>query len=316
MKGDKYTQISLQEEVTILTKKSKPNPKASITQSAYELGVVGLVGKTFGLWRRNLIPYIVIVGIAGMALVLIQALALFVLLGNVGPSFLDFIGTSPLDSVISLFLTTEPFSVIVLLILFFLTIFGLMVYSIIAGAAIKFALVDYENPGSGEIRESFSFAFDRASSLIGTQLLHSLIIVGLTVIALLLAAISSLILFAMIFLILYIAVRLAPSLATVITEDQSTITALSRSWQITRGFLSHVFFTQILMAIAVIVVDLIIGIIAVVILVSFIPSVDAAIIAATIIASLILSPLNYIYLAVLYKDLEARGTARKYVWWQ
>jgi len=302
--------------VTILTRESKTNPKASITQSVYELGVFGLVGKTFGLWRRNLIQYIVIVGVTGVALVLIQALSLIFLLGSVGPSYLDFIGTAPLDSAISLFLTTEPFQVVVLLILFFLTILGLLVYSIVAGAAINYAVNDYTKPGSGNISESFSFAFDHAQSLVGTQLLQSLIIVGLSVLALLSGAISSLVMFAMIFLILYIAVRLSPALATVVTEDQSTLTALSRSWQITGGFFSHVFFAQILMSIAVIVVDLIIGIIAVVILVSFIPSMESAIIVATITASLILSPLNYIYLAVLYKDLEARGTARKYVWWE
>ncbi|MHA1136100.1 MAG: hypothetical protein ACTSSE_06390 [Candidatus Thorarchaeota archaeon] len=299
-----------------MTRESKTNPKASITQSVYELGVFGLVGKTFGLWRRNLIQYIVIVGVTGVALVLIQALSLIFLLGSVGPSYLDFIGTAPLDSAISLFLTTEPFQVVVLLILFFLTILGLLVYSIVAGAAINYAVNDYTKPGSGNISESFSFAFDHAQSLVGTQLLQSLIIVGLSVLALLSGAISSLVMFAMIFLILYIAVRLSPALATVVTEDQSTLTALSRSWQITGGFFSHVFFAQILMSIAVIVVDLIIGIIAVVILVSFIPSMESAIIVATITASLILSPLNYIYLAVLYKDLEARGTARKYVWWE
>ena len=300
----------------ILTRKPKTNPKASITKSAYELGVFGLVGKTFGLWRRNLIQYIVIVGVTGVALVLIQALLLFFFLGNIGPSYLDFIGTAPLDSAISLFLTTEPFQVVVLLILFILTIVGLMVYSIVAGAAINYALNDYTKPGSGNIGESFSFAFDHAPSLVGTQLLLSLIIVGLTVLALLSAAISSLIMFAMIFLVLYIAARLAPSLATVITEDQSVVTALSRSWQITGGFFSHVFFAQILMSIAVIVVDLVIGITAVLILVAFVPSMESALIVARITASLILSPLNYIYLAVLYKDLEARGTARKYPWWQ
>jgi len=299
-----------------MTRKLKTNPKASITQSVYELGVFGLVGKTFGLWRRNLIQYIVIVGVTGVALVLIQALSLFFLLGNDGLSYLDFIGTAPLDSVISLFLTTEPFHVVVLLVLFLLTIVGLLVYSIVAGAAIKYAITDYTRPGSGSISESFSFAIDRAPSLAGTQLLQSLIIVGLAVLALLSVAISSLIMFAMIFLILYIGVRLAPALATVVTEDQSAVTALSRSWQITGGFFSHVFLAQILMSIAVLVVDLVIGFVAVVILLSFIPSLDAAIIFATIAASLILSPLNYIYLAVLYKDLEARGTARKYVWWQ
>ena len=293
----------------ILTRKPKINPKASITQSVYELGVFGLVGKTFGLWRRNLVQYIVIVGATGVALVLIQALLLFSLLGNVGPSYLDFIGTAPLDSAISLFLTTEPFQVAVLLILFFITIVGLLVYSIIAGAAINYAINDYTKPGSGNISESFSFAFDRAPSLIGTQLVQSLIIVGLAVLALLSVIISSLVMFAMIFLILYIGVRLAPALATVVTEDQTTLTALSRSWQITGGFFSHVFLAQILMAIAVIVVDLVIGVIAVMILVSIIPGIDAAILIATIATSLFLSPLNYIYLAVLYKDLEARGTA-------
>jgi membrane-anchored glycerophosphoryl diester phosphodiesterase (GDPDase) len=121
--------------------------------------------------------------------------------------------------------------------------------------------------------------------------------------------------FAMIILIFYIAVRLAPALATVITEDQSATTAIARSWQITHGFFSHVFIAQILMSVAILVVDLVIGIIAAAIILSFIPSVDIALIIASVTASLLLSPLNYIFLAVLYKDLEARGIGRKYVWW-
>ena len=36
---------------------------------------------------------------------------------------------------------------------------------------------------------------------------------------------------------------------------------------------------------------------------------------ATMITSLLLSSVNYIFQAVLYKDLEARGTSGEYDWW-
>lgn len=295
---------------------SGPGPDQRKPRSRYELGVDGLVGKTISLWMRQLPKYILIVGITGVVLTIIQAVALIAMFGLLGLGLLNFIGTSPIDSVLSLFLTEEPFTAYILLVVFVLSIISLIVYAIIAGAATKFALTDYENPGTGNIGESFSFAISRTSTLIGTQLLQSFIIIGLAVVTLLIYYIDPIIFLVMILLVIYLAVRLMPASAVVIAEDHTPFTAIGRSWQITQRFFWHVFLGQILMAIVVIIIDLIIGIVVGIILIGFIPSIDLTVLIATVISSLVLSPLNYIYLAVLYKDLEARGTSRGYAMWQ
>lgn len=275
-------------------------------QSKFKLGIGGLVGKTIGLWVKNLPSYIVIIGITGVALTILQSFALIGLFGFVGLSLLEFLGTSPIDSVFSLFLTVEPFSVSALLIVFVLSLISLIVYSIVAGAAMKFAITDYENPGTGNIGESFSFAFGRASTLIGTQLLQSLILIGIAVLAMIAVFVDPIISLAVMFLVLYLAARLTPASAIVIVEDHSPITALSRSWQITSGFFLHVFLGQLLVAIVVIIIDLGIGILTGMLLILFLPSLEFSVLMVTIVASILLSPVNYIYLVVLYKDLHAR----------
>lgn len=295
---------------------SGPGPQGDNVNSSYALGIDGLVGRTISLWGRKLPQYIVIVGITSVALTIIQSIVLITLFGIVGIEFLAFIGTSPMDSVFSIVLTTEPIPFGILMIIFILSIFSLLVYSIVAGAAITYANMDYENPESASVGEAFSIAFERAYSLIGVQVLQSLIVLGIAVLAILTMFIEILLGMIVLLLAVYIAVRLAPAPAIVINEGRSSYDALSRSWQITGGLFWHVFLGQLLMGIVVIIIDIAIGVAAGLILIAFIPSVDLVTLISVVLASFILSPINYIYIAVLYKDLEARGTAGGYDWWQ
>jgi len=283
---------------------SGQNQQHNKSQVDYELGVAGLVGKAINLWRRKLPKYMVIIGITGVALTILQAMVLFFLFGAAGLELLEFVGTSTLDSVFSLIL--YPIFPEYLIIIFALTIFGLIIYAIIAGAAIHYTLTDYENRGSGTIGESFSYSAKLAIPLIGVQLIESLIVVSLAAISVVLMFIDALISLVMIIPTLYIAVRLAPALAIVISEERYPIQALRRSWQITARSFWHVFVGQLLMIIVVMIIDIGVAVGIAFILPSIIPELGFSILAVTLIFSGVFSSMNYIFLAVLYKDLEAR----------
>jgi len=291
-----------------------PSPEQVKPRSEFEQGVVGLVDKTINLWGKRLPQYIVMVGIIGVALVAIQAIILIAIYGLSGYYLLEFIGTSPLESVYNLLLYSFP--VDVLLVIFSLSILTLVVLAIVAGGAIHYALTDYENPGSGSVGESLSFASGRAMSLIGVQLLQSLIVVGLAVASALLLFVDILIYIAMIVLILYISVRLAPSQAFVIAEERSSIDALKRSWQVTGGLFWHVFLSQLLIGIVVIIITFGLTFAIGFILPFIVPNLIIILLVVSAISSLVTSSISYIYLAVLYKDLEARGSASGSEWWQ
>ena len=290
-----------------------PSPEQAKPRSAYEQSVVGLVDKTLNLWGRKLPQYIIMVGLTGVAIVVFQTIILLAMFGVSGYYLLEFIGTSPLDSVFSLLM--YQFTIEYLLVIFSLSTLGLVIYAIVAGGAIHYALTDYENPGSGAIGESLSFAANHAIPLIGVQLLQSLIIVGLAVLSSL-VSFDILIYLAMTILILYISVRLAPAQAIVIAEERSPVNALKRSWQVTGGLFWHVFFGQLLIGIVVVIIDFGVIFVLGLILPFIVADVLMVIFVITSVSSLAISSISYIYLAVLYKDLEARGTAGDFSWWQ
>ena len=292
----------------------KSSPNTVQPRSEYELGIIGLTDKTINLWGRRLPQYIVIVGIVGALLAALQGIVLYAIFGIDGIALLEFIGTSPLDAVFSLVLYT--ISPDVLIVIFLLSIISMIVYAIIAGAAIHYALVDYSNPSSGSIGESFSFAVEHASTLIVVQLIQSLIALSLVIVSVVLFYADLLISLVMMFLILYIVVRLAPVLAIVIAEERSPIDSLKRSWQITGGLFFHVFLAQMLIGFVVIILDIMITIGMAFVFLYIVPSLGFAVLFVTIISNSMVSSIGYIYLAVLYKDLEARGTTGGYNWWQ
>ena len=288
---------------------SRTNPKPRKTRSDYELNASGLVGKTFNLWRRKLPIYVAIVGLVGVALALFQAIILFLIFGLQGFALLEFIGTSTLDTIFSLVFYNIP-SIIFPLIA--LTLIGLLVYVIVGGAAIKYALTDYMKPGAGNLNESFSFALKLAAPLLIVQFLQSLIILGLAALAVITIYSQPLVSLGTIFAVLYIAARLAPAPAVVIAEERAPTDALSRTWQITGGLSLHVLIGQVLMAIVFMIVTIAISLAFGIGLAFIITSLEVIILVTTFVTSLLLSPLNYIFQAVIYKDLEARDVSREY----
>ncbi|MCK4568481.1 MAG: hypothetical protein KAU48_14335 [Candidatus Thorarchaeota archaeon] len=289
---------------------SGTNPQPTKKSSENKLGVTGLISTTFNLWSRKLSIYIVIVGITGVALVLFQALYLYSIFGLTGFALLEFIGTSPLDAIFSLVFFYIPSSFLIPIIM--LTLIGLIVYAIVAGAAIRYALIDYESPGSGNMSESLSFAWRFAVPLFGVQLLQSLIILGISALAVLSFYYQPIVSLGLIFAVLYIAVRLAPAPAIVIAEERPPINALSRSWQMTGVAFWHVFFGQLLMASVFMIVTVALSAVVVIGLVFIVSSLEMIILITTVFTSLLLSPLNYIFQAVIFKDLEARDISRDF----
>lgn len=289
---------------------SRTNPQPIKTRSEYALNATGLVRRTFSLWSRKLPIYIMIVGIIGAVLVLFQGIVLFLMFGISGLSLLEFIGTSTLDTIFSLVLFEIPIGILIPIII--LTLVGLLVYVIVGGAAIRFALTDYTNPESGNRNESFSFAFRLVMPLLIVQFLQSLIILGLVALAVLTIFLYPLVSIGSIFAVLYIAARLAPAPAVVIAEERAPIDALSRTWQITGGQSLHVLFSQVLMAIVFMIVTIAFSVAVGIGFVFIFTNVEVLILITTFATSLLLSPLNYIFQAVLYKDLEARDVTRDF----
>ncbi|TFG29019.1 hypothetical protein EU527_16490 [Candidatus Thorarchaeota archaeon] len=279
-----------------------------------ELTVTGLVSETVRLWTRKLPQYVVIVGITGLLFSILQIAILLSLYGVGGLYLIDYIGTTPIDTIFNFLLL--PFTNEILMTFLVLSILSLIIYSIIGGAAIDYAFDDYENPGSANIGDSFSYALGRAVHLIGVQFIQSIIIIPLGLVALLLLFANPFISIALIFLLLYVAVRLGVAVAIVITEEKSAIPALNRSWQITGGLFVHVFAGQLLMGIIAIIINLILAVIIGMVVVVIVFDLDIAVAIGTIIASIFVGSLSYIFQAVLYKDLESRGISHDVDMWQ
>ena len=282
-----------------------PNKQPVKQKSKYKQGVFGLVHTTFNLWLRKLPQYAVIVGITGTVLLVLQSMLLLSIFGIVGFDLLELIGTAPLDVVLNLLIYDIQVGILVLVVI--LSVTGLAVYAVVAGAAIHFALTDYESPNSGDIRESFSFALDRIGTLVGVQLLVSIVVVGLAFVAsLVMVMFDYFVGIPLFILVIYIGVRLAPAQAVAIAEDRGAMESLTISWYLTGGHFWHVFFGQIVMSIAFFFIEIAVGVMVgvVAVIIFFSPT---SILIATLISSLLLSSSNYIYFAVLFRDLEARG---------
>jgi len=279
-----------------------------------ELSFAGLVSETFNLWTRKVIQYAIIVGVTVLVLTIIELFILLAVYGFPGIGLIDFIGSSPLDVLFNLIAGVLPSQY--MMIVAILSFVNLLVYAIVAGAAIDYAVDNYENPGSEDISESFSFATGRMVDLILVQFIQSLILLPIAFLAVFLLFFDVLIALAMIILILYIAVRLAPAVAVVVIEEKSAVAAIGRSWQITGGLFWHIFGGLILMAIITFIISIVIGIVVGTLIVFIVPSIEISVLIGSLITSLFLSSVPYIFQAVLYKDLESRGTSSDLDWWK
>ena len=295
------------------------DPSQPMAQN-YTLSATGLVSRTISLWTRKLVQYIIIVGVLGAAFVAISFVLLFVLFDAIGV-----LGTDPLSYMLSLFFVSLPDFTLIAVSLGF-AIIAFVLNAIISGAAIKFTLDEYSE-NRGDVGTSFSHSFGRILNIIIVQLILSffvaIVLTPATILTTramdlidisdpfnpifppgsieLLMSAMGLFIVGGIFLI-YIQVRFAPTLAIVIDTNLSAIDSLKRSWELTSGNLFHVFGGLILLNLAVVILGLIVS---VGLAFTFLP-VSYLLVIGSVVTALLFGSLNYIFTAVLYRDLTSR----------
>jgi hypothetical protein len=296
------------------------------TAQDYTVSATGLVSRTLGLWSRRLIQYIIIVGIIGVVCTMSSLLLLFTLFGTIGV-----LQTDPFTYFFNIFIQPSLPDLTLVVVSLLFAIVAFVINAIIGGAAIKFALDDY-NTHSGDIRTSFSHSFGKILNFVAVQLVISflvsiLLIPGLILLNNSLGAIDIIDPFNPIFppgalemmmmgfifilagalIMIYISARLSPTLAIVMDTDLSAIGSLKKSWEITSGNVWHVIAGRILFGIVVIVLGLAVS--AFVYPLSFyniIPETFSSVVENIVIA-LLFSVLNFIFPVVLYRDLSSRA---------
>jgi membrane-anchored glycerophosphoryl diester phosphodiesterase (GDPDase) len=284
----------------------------------YTVSATGLVSRTFGVWTSNIVQYTVIVGIIGALTIVVSVSLLFALFNAI-----MVVGADPVSYYMGIFeYTTLPSPTIIGVSLLFALI-AFIVYTIAGGAAIKFALDDY-GTHNGDIRESFSHSFKRIFSLLGVQLVVSLLTSALLLPGFILltnavsgidisdplnpifpaGALETMMLSAFLLLIgaiimIYLSARFAPVLAIVLDTDLSAIGSLMKSWEITGGNVLHVIGGRILFGIAV-------AILGALVTAFTYPLGSYSLVVENIVITLLFSSLTYIFPVVLYRDLSSR----------
>ncbi len=304
---------------------------AAPPEQDFTVSALDLVTRTFKVWVRKLPSYILIVGLLGVAFSLLQFAVFYALYGTLAFDLLLYVSTDIINTLLGL-ATAEPFVAIeIVIIAIVLTVVRMIVNAVIAGGGIKFALDDYGSR-QADVRTSLSFAFSRLSTMIVAQFLLTLIVAGALApgMYLFLGAFASIdplnpsmealsaIMMALPFIFiglvvsLYFSIRLAPTNAVVIAEDLGAIDSLKRAWELTTGNFLHIFGGQILLGIAVGVIALVPGWL-------LVPLVfyDLALVlyVSVLISSLLFIAINYVFEAVLYRDLESRSRVVSEEYW-
>lgn len=292
----------------------------SSKQSAQDFTVnaTGVVSRTISVWIRQIGQYILIFGIIAAAMNLISFLILIAVFQRIGV-----LGTDPLSYFVNILtLTSLPdFTLIVVSLLFAVVAF--VINAILGGAAIKFALDDY-NERRGDIRTSFSHSFGKTLNFIVVQLFISLfnailLVPGFYFLinAMLLIDISdpfnpifppgSLemmmagagLMFIGGIILIYVSSRFAVALAAVIDTDLSAFGSLKKSWNLTSGNVWHVIGSWILFGFVIAVLGMIVSALG-----YYLQPFDVVI--PTLATSLLFGVLNFIFPVVLYRDLSSR----------
>jgi hypothetical protein len=281
----------------------------------YIISATGVVSRTFSLWLRKLVQYIIIIGITGAVLALVSFVVLFTMFATVGT-----IGPNPISYILNLFsLTTAPVTMLVAFSVVFASI-GFVIDAILSGAATKFALDDYTGKHVAKVGASFSFATKKTLNIMVYRIITTVLVTGaLTPAFVLLTQAMSLIdinnpvftpdlleamgLGLVYFLIggifaLYIFIRFAPTVAIIVDTDLSAIDSMKKSWEITSGNVLHAFGSIILMGLIVVVMQILVSM-----ALFFIPY-DLVI--QAIIIALLFNVLRLIFNVVLYEDLISR----------
>jgi len=283
-------------------------------RSRFRVSALGLVSRTFALWSRGLVYYFVISCIVGLGLIPIEVAVLGAMYGAGGPIS---VSTDPL-SLLPSFLVSGWDNTAVLVTVP-LMLFGMIMFAIFGGAAAKLALDNYGTGNPGDAGFSVRFAFGRLWKLIGVQLLFSLVTTGVLLPANLMlaelpddlldpAVMSQVLalaplLFISFAIVVYLSVRMAPLVALVVAEELSVVGAFKRTFQITKSRFWHVFGGRFMLGFAVLLIGEIIGIVLAPVVLH---SAWLFNVALLIVSTMTTGPLNYVFQAVLYKDLISR----------
>jgi len=288
----------------------------------YTLSATGLVSKTFGLWTRKIVQYIIIIGLVSVVTTLVSFVLLFTVFGTIG-----LLSPDPINYLFGVFVlpSTPDLTLIASTVVFGIITF--VVNAILSGAAIKFALDDYGGQ-TAEIGISFSHSLGKTTRILTVQVILSLIVSAVTGPSLALLtrgmegfdfsdpfnpiispeAFQFLIMGSILFMvggifILYFIIRFAPALAIVVDTDLSAIDSLKKAWELTSGNFLHVLGGQILIGLVVILFSMIIGL-----PLGFVLFLNPyAVVFEVIFTALLFSAPSLIYIAVLYRDLMARS---------
>lgn len=293
-------------------------------------GATELVSRTANLFSAEKGVYVLMIGTTQLLFNLFADLIFFSFYPLMRPLYTATIGIDPFSLLTSsLNLIGLPNTYVIWNLA--LTAAGIAVFAVLGGGAIKYALCNYRSSSKGSMRESLSFAADRAVTLITTQLVVAFLIF-LTVSPIVFALLGGLIvlypirpyaylgalvnimpiLLMCLFVTAYISVRFAPVQAVVVAEGLNALNSIKRAWELTSGNSWHAFKGIFLLM-------MILGPIAVAmsflaLMLYFGVSMWTTIIPAAI-NQLFLSPLVYVFGAVLYQDLGARKAAQAGDWW-
>ncbi len=294
----------------------------------YTVSATGLISRTLSLLTSKFVHYIIIVGIAGAASVILSYVLLYALFGLIGVITAD-----PFGYFISNFLLAPSLDIVLLGVLVGYAIFAFVLTAILGGAAIKFTLDEYGGT-TGDVGTSFSRSFRRFPTIIMVQLLTSaMVAIAITPATILSARAMAMIditditdpfdlifpqgfmeMLLLSFVLLavgglflaYFQTRLAPTLAIVLDTDLSAIDSFKKSWELTSGNFMHVFGSTILLGIVASVLTLIVSIFTTM---TLLPTATTLVIDA-VITTLLFGALTYIFTVVLYRDLSSRkGTS-------
>ena len=301
-------------------------PEQDFTVSALDL-----VTRTFKVWVRKLPSYILIVGLLGAAYAVLQLAVFYAFYGLLAFDLLIYASSDIITTFMG-FVTAEPVLAIeIIIIAIVLSVVGMVVNAVIAGGGIKFALDDYGSH-QADVGTSLSFAFSRLSTMIVAQLVLTLIISGAMAPGLFLsldalaaidiynpsmeslsALMTGIAVLGVGFIVsFYFGIRLAPTSAVVIAEDLGAIDSVKRAWALTAGNFWHIFGGQFFMGIAMLVIAFGVEILLSPILVY---GQNVRLYALAIFGALLLSAINYVFAAVLYRDLESRSRVVSQEYW-
>jgi len=295
----------------------------------YRLSSTGLIARTIDVWIKNLIQYILIIGVASAVLIGISFVMVYYLF-----SVLSVVSSDPLSYILNMFLLNPTTDVGLFAVSFAFGWFMFIINAILGGAVIKFTLDSYGG-FTGDISSSFRHSLSRVVTILIFQIIISLIVSVITLPALYYTNIAldligtidpynpvfppgavealmtgMILLLGGTVLLFIIQAKLAPVLAVIIDTDLSAIEAIKRGWNLTGGNFLHVLAAQILLAIVVGVftfgVSFGIGM--------FFGVTAIGLVVETMAIAVITSPLTFIFAAVLYRDLLARESTGDINW--